>query len=240
MSQRVRLCYVLTVKKKYGETQIDLSKIASDIEGLFQFLGVLIGIVILAAIICAIVFGGAITTFFGSMMGAALNRTIAEQEYLEQADKQEQPVSVYHTEGEQPKFNQPVARGCSLQIVAALAGGAMLWSMFVVFMERNFGRDEFWTCVAVSCFTAGVVYHVRQTRRKLLLPAELANQGRVPLYLTWLYICMFFNVILAGIFGLWGLGVTSVLALALLGLTRNNSTPTAPNTKDDLEDYYPE
>lgn len=51
---------------------------------------------------------------------------------------------------------------------------------------------------------------------------------------------MFFNVILAGTFGLWGLGVTSVLALALLGLTRNNSTPTAAKTKDDLEDYYPE
>lgn len=69
---------------------------------------------------------------------------------------------------------------------------------------------------------------------------EHDNNGRVPLYLTWLYICMFFNVGLAGIFGLWSLGVTSVLALALLGLTRNNSTPTADKTKDDLEDYYPE
>ena len=123
---------------------MDLSKVANDIEGLFQCIGVLVGIVILAAIIAAIVFGGTITTFFGSMMGAALNRTIAEREYLEQADKQGQPVSAYHSEEDNAKFEQSTARGCSFQIMAALVGGAMLWIMFGVFMERNFGEEDFW------------------------------------------------------------------------------------------------
>ena len=221
---------------------MDLNKVANDIEGLFQCIGVLVGIVILAAIIAAIVFGGT-TTFFGSMMGAALNRTIAEREYLEQADKQGQPVSAYHSEEDNAKFEQSTARGCSFQIMAALVGGAMLWIMYGVFMERNFGEEEFWACVAISGFTAFVVYSIRQSRRELLLPEELASQGRVPLYLTWLYICMFINVVLAGVFGVWGLSVPILIAIAVLihhSRHQDASTDTVSESANGLEDDEPE
>lgn len=33
------------------------------------------------------------------------------------------------------------ARGCSLQIMAALVGGAMLWIMAVFFLERDFEEE---------------------------------------------------------------------------------------------------
>ena len=219
-----------------------LSDLATDIESLFKGIAVLIGLIVLIALIAAIVFGSAITTFFGSMMGAALNRTIAERKYLEQVDTQAQQASVYHSEEDETKMEPSTARGCSLQILAAFVGGAMLWGMIVVFLERHFDEEEFWACVVASCFAAGVIYYVRQARRNLLLPAELARQGRIPLYLTWLYICMFFNVVLAGMFSVWALAVTSLLGLGVLvhNARSNTSIESAPDPTDDFEDHYPE
>ena len=219
-----------------------LSDLSDDIEALFKLIAVLMGIILLFAIIAAIIFGGAITTFFGSMMGAALNRTIAEREYLELADTQADQSTGYHSEQDETKMEPSTARGCSLQIMAALVGGAMLWVMVGFFLERDFEQEEFWACVVASCFAAGVVYYVRQTRRNLLLPAELARKGRIPLYLTWLYICMFFNVVVTGMFSVWALAVTSLLALGvLIHNDRNNaSTESATDTTVNFEDHYPE
>ena len=101
-----------------------LSDLSDDIEALFKLIAVLMGIILLFAIIAAIIFGAAITTFFGSMMGAALNRTIAEREYLELADSQADQSTGYHSEQDKTKMEPSTARGCSLQIMATLVGGA--------------------------------------------------------------------------------------------------------------------
>ncbi len=119
----------------------------------------------------------------------------------------------------------------------------MLWIMFGVFMERNFGEEDFWACVASSGFTAFVVYSIRQSRRELLLPEELASQGRVPLYLTWLYICMFIYVVLAGVFGVWGLSVPTLIAIAVLihhSRHKDASTDTVSESAYGLEGDEPE
>ena len=219
-----------------------LSDLSDDIEALFKLIAVLMGIILLFAIIAAIIFGGAITTFFGSMMGAALNRTIAEREYLELADTHADQSTGYHSEQDETKMEPSTARGCSLQIMAALVGGAMLWIMAGFFLERDFEEEEFWACVVAACFAAGVVYYVRQTRRNLLLPAELARKGRIPLYLTWLYICMFFNVVVTGMFSVWALAVTSLLALGVLIHNARNkaATESAIDTAVNFEEHYPE
>ena len=193
----------------------DLLQWLQGLEGLFEgivaVLAMLFFLAIVLLIVLLIVFWGAISSFFGSIVGSALNRTIAEREYIQ---RNQEPQSPYHTEEQVGEFERPALRGCGFQILATLLGAGTFYIMFAVFVERRFESSEVWWSILVSLMSAGAAYSIRQTKRRKSLPEHLSEQGRFRLYLTWLYLSLFANVVLAGIFGLWILDVSAVVSVA--------------------------
>jgi hypothetical protein len=192
----------------------DLLQGLQGLEGLFKVIVSVLAMAFFLAIVLLIVFWGAISTFFGSIIGSALNRTIAEREYIQRNQGSNEPQSPYHTEEQAGELKRPALRGCGFQILATLLGAGTFYIMFEVLVERRFEASVVWWCILVSLMSAGATYYIRQTNRRKTLPEHLSEQGRFRLYLTWLYLCLFTNVVLAGIFGIWILDVSAVASVA--------------------------
>lgn len=192
----------------------DLLQGLQGLEGLFQVIVAVLWMAFFLAIVLLIVFWGAISSFFGSIVGSALNRTIAEREYIQNNQGSNEPQSPYRTEEQAGELEPPALRGCGFQILATLLGAGTFYIMFAVFVERHFESSEVWWSILVSLMSAGAAYSIRQTRRRKTLPEHLSEQGRFRLYLTWLYLCLFANVVLTGIFGIWILDVSAVASVA--------------------------
>ena len=192
----------------------DLLQGLQGLEGLFQVFVAVLAMAFFIAIVLLIVFWGAISSFFGSIVGSALNRTIAEREYIQKHQGSNEPQSPYHTEEQAGELERPALRGCGFQILATLLGAGTFYIMFRVLVERRFESSEVWWSILVSLMSAGAAYSIRQTQRRKSLPEHLSEQGRFRLYLTWFYLCLFANVVFAGIFGLWILDVSAVASVA--------------------------
>ena len=181
-----------------------------------EFIQGIVGIILLALfvlLLVAIIFGGIISTVVGSIMGSALNRTIAEQEYLQQNEGQKNPQSPYHVEGLTTKLERPAFRGFGFQVLFTLFGAGTLYIIVLVFVEHRFEAPEAFSCIFASLFSAAAIYNLRQTKRQRALPEELFSQGRFRLYLTWFYLCLFTNVVIAGLVGLWALALTALISI---------------------------
>lgn len=192
----------------------DLLQGLQGLEALFSGLMYVLAIAFFIGMVLLILFWGAISSFFGSIVGSALNRTIAEREYIQKHQGSNEPQSPYHTEEQAGELERPALRGCGFQILATLLGAGTFYIMFAVFVERRFESSEVWWSILVSLMSAGAAYSIRQTKRRETLPEHLSEQGRFRLYLTWLYLCLFTNVVLTGIFGLWILDVSAVASVA--------------------------
>lgn len=192
----------------------DLLQGLQGLEALFSGLMYALAIAFFIAMVLLILFWGAISSFFGSIVGSALNRTIAEREYIQKHQGSNEPQSPYHTEEQAGELERPALRGCGFQILATLLGAGTFYIMFRVLVERRFESSEVWWSILVSLMSAGAAYSIRQTKRRETLPEHLSEQGRFRLYLTWVYLCLFTNVVLTGIFGLWILDVSAVASVA--------------------------
>ena len=192
----------------------DLLQGLQGLEALFSGLMYALAIAFFIGMVLLILFWGAISSFFGSIVGSALNRTIAEREYIQKHQGSNEPQSPYHTEEQAGELERPALRGCGFQILATLLGAGTFYIMFRVLVERRFESSEVWWSILVSLMSAGAAYSIRQTKRRETLPEHLSEQGRFRLYLTWVYLCLFTNVVLTGIFGLWILDVSAVASVA--------------------------
>ena len=185
------------------------------LDALFSgFLSVL-ALVFFLAMVLLMVFWGAVSSFFGSIVGSALNRTIAEREYIQQAQGSSEPGSPYDTEGQADILERPALRGCGFQFLSTVVVAGTFYIMFGVFAEQRFDESEAVWSIVVSLVNAATVYAIRQQKRRRTLPEHLSKQGRFRLYLTWFYLCLFGNVVLAGGFGIGFLYVSAIASAAV-------------------------
>ncbi len=185
------------------------------LEDLFNGIASLLLVIFFVALLVAIVFGGLISTLVGSVIGSALNRTLAEQEFIQQNEDQNTPQSVYHQNDPPQRLKHTPLRGVGFQILFTLFGAATLYIIFLVFSDRRFEEAEAWCCILISLICASAIYKLRQTKRYQNLPDELAKQGRVRLFLTWFYLTLFANVVLAGVLSSWALAVTAIISIGV-------------------------
>ena len=186
------------------------------LEDLFNGIASLLMLLFFLALLVAIVFGGVISTLVGSVIGSALHRTLAEQEFVQQTDHAKTPQSVYQQEDHPQELKRPLLRGIGFQILFTLFGAGTLYIIFLVFAERRFEQTEAWCCLLTSLVSASAIYKLRQTKRNQSLPEDLAKQGKVRLYLTWFYLTLFANVVIAGIFSIWALTVNAFISIGML------------------------
>lgn len=190
-----------------------LGNILQGLDELFQGIASLLMLLFFFAILIAIVFGGMISTLVGSVIGSALNRTLAEQEFVQQNEAHQTPQSVYHQNDKPQELKRTPLRGFGFQILFTLFGAGTLYIIFLVFAKGRFEETEAWACLLTSLVSASVIYHLRQSKRFQSLPETLAKEGRVRLYLTWFYLTLFTNVVIAGTISIWGLAITTVLSI---------------------------
>ena len=197
-----------------------LGNFLQGLDDLFNGIASLLMLVFFLAILVAIVFGGLISTLVGSVIGSALNRTLAEQEFVEQNEAHNTPQSVYQQEDQPHQLKRTPLRGIGFQILFTLFGAGTLYIIFLIFADRRFEETEAWACLLTSLVSASVIYNLRQTKRFQSLPVELAREGRVRLYLTWFYLTLFTNVVIAGIFSIGALAITTVVSICVFLYSR--------------------
>ena len=93
--------------------------------------------------------------------------------------------------------------------------------------------DKAWACLLTSLVSASVIYNLRQTKRFQSLPEELAKEGRVRLYLTWFYLALFTNVVIAGTFSIWALAITTVISICVFLYSRPKITGSDKPSTDE-------
>ncbi len=183
--------------------------------GLLSVFLIVLSLAFFLAMVLLIVFWGAISSFFGSIVGSALNRTIAEREYIQQTQGSSEPGSPYDTEGQADILERPALRGCGFQFLSTVVAAGTFYIMFGVFAEQRFDESEAGWSIVVSLVNAATAYAIRQQKRRRTLPEHLSEQGRFRLYLTWFYLCLFGNVVLAGGFGIGVLYVSAIASAAV-------------------------
>ena len=215
----------------------DLLQGLQGLEALFTGLMFVLMLAFLFGIILLIVFWGGLSSFFGSIVGSALNRTIAEREYIQKNQASNEAQSPYDTEEQAGNVERPAPRGCGLQILATFLAAGTLYIIFQVFREGHFEASEIWWSIFVSLLSAAAAYSIRQTKRRMNLPQHLSEQGRFQLYLTWFFLCFFANVLLAGNFGGWILDVSALVSVAIFVyqtiINRERERSSESQTDDD-------
>lgn len=216
-----------------------LGNFLQGLDDLFNGIAGLLMLLFFLAILVAIVFGGLISTLVGSVIGSALNRTLAEQEFVEQNEGHNTAQSVYQQQDQPHELKRTPLRGIGFQILFTLFGAGTLYIIFLVFADRRFEETEAWACLLTSLVSASVIYNLRQTKRFQSLPEELAKEGRVRLYLTWFYLALFTNVVIAGTFSIWALAITTVISICVFLYSRPKITGSDQPSTDENQNAPP-
>ncbi len=163
-------------------------------DGLEAFFAVLILIAIIILIIAAIIFA-AIGTAMGAVIGSAFKQLASDAEQPPNlTDQIVSPVdgNVYETGVDSPSgtmSDQPsILPNCLLRLAGMLLSFASLALIAGIYLEANL-PDELIVIAGVVSLVGGVAaYTWLQKRREKRLPDEQAEQGRMSLFLTSVYL----------------------------------------------------